>query len=748
MMSARDVLFCNCYRIVESRCHMFISKLRIKNFKQLKDVELNLQERTTILAGPNNSGKTSLIQLLNRVLSEKGFSYGKNDFNIYDLTNWANRVYIRLKEIFETIEDIDDERFKKVLTDNLIVEEGLSAELICNFSMEIQVDYNDTDDISNFADYIMDLDEEHHSFYFQIQTELDKESYTKGINENTGKLYDLLKRNENDSSKMTIINHLTDIYSAHLTVKYYFTDETYACRSEIKESSAFRKLFNFQYVAAARPVRDSFEKENHELSNVLIDHASSNSEWKAALTDLPFDVLKTLNDAQISKTIENVSAIALNDVISSVSQTSGGHTGTVHLGLDVSEEDLQRFIKNTTNASFEVCQKPGQSFLLNETSQGLGFSNLIYMHTQIESYIKQRDDSKVNLLIIEEPESHMHPQMQYVFSRKLLKQYDDKRLQGLISTHSSEIVRGVSFDKLRVMREETLFNTRICDLSSFASTLLDPDDEESDTIDFRTFFEEIGISELIFSDAAILYEGDTERMYIRKIISLPAYEKLQQKYIAYIQVGGAYAYNFKSLLEFLKIRTLIITDIDYSVKNPSDKQDILSSSTTNSTINKLHDDLVFGCKAERQISSMTVEDVYNWLTSINHIVLKTKKTALDGTETENDLIYLATQTEADGYSRTLEAAMLCRKFDIDGCTKKNRSVWKNWKKDSKLKFSLPNNKKDDSDAGKESEFTLIDILQSTSNNKTDFMFSVILNKCAEEMLPNYIKEGLEWLMEE
>ena len=55
---------------------MFISKLRIKNFMQLKDVELNLQERTTILAGPNNSGKTSLIQLLNRVLSEKGFSYG------------------------------------------------------------------------------------------------------------------------------------------------------------------------------------------------------------------------------------------------------------------------------------------------------------------------------------------------------------------------------------------------------------------------------------------------------------------------------------------------------------------------------------------------------------------------------------------------------------------------------------------------------------------------------------------------
>ena len=39
-----------------------------------------------------------------------------------------------------------------------------------------------------------------------------------------------------------------------------------------------------------------------------------------------------------------------------------------------------------------------------------------------------------------------------------------------------------------------------------------------------------------------------------------------------------------------------------------------------------------------------------------------------------------------------------------------------------------------------------DILKSTSGEKTDFMYSVILNKLVTEMEPRYISEGLTWLM--
>ena len=47
----------------------------------------------------------------------------------------------------------------------------------------------------------------------------------------------------------------------------------------------------------------------------------------------------------------------------------------------------------------------------------------------------------------------------------------------------------------------------------------------------------------------------------------------------------------------------------------------------------------------------------------------------------------------------------------------------------------------------EVEIGVREILKATSNHKTDFMYSVILNQKEEEMLPYYIKEGLEWLTE-
>ena len=47
---------------------MILKKVKIYNYRQLQKVELDLQNSLTVLAGPNNSGKTTLISILgNRV---------------------------------------------------------------------------------------------------------------------------------------------------------------------------------------------------------------------------------------------------------------------------------------------------------------------------------------------------------------------------------------------------------------------------------------------------------------------------------------------------------------------------------------------------------------------------------------------------------------------------------------------------------------------------------------------------------
>lgn len=58
---------------------MILKKIKIMNYRQLQSVELDMQDSLTVLAGPNNSGKTTLISVLKGMFCDKklGFSYKK-----------------------------------------------------------------------------------------------------------------------------------------------------------------------------------------------------------------------------------------------------------------------------------------------------------------------------------------------------------------------------------------------------------------------------------------------------------------------------------------------------------------------------------------------------------------------------------------------------------------------------------------------------------------------------------------------
>lgn len=65
--------------------------------------------------------------------------------------------------------------------------------------------------------------------------------------------------------------------------------------------------------------------------------------------------------------------------------------------------------------------------------------------------------------------------------------------------------------------------------------------------------------------------------------------QLQHQYYTLIEIGGAFAYKFIPFIEFLKIPSLIITDLDPVAKtDKSSYQAVLVSqgeSTSNATIN-------------------------------------------------------------------------------------------------------------------------------------------------------------------
>ena len=60
---------------------MYIHKVKVRNFRLLADVELVLEEPTTLIVGRNNSGKTSLSEVIRRFLVDQNPKFQIEDFS-------------------------------------------------------------------------------------------------------------------------------------------------------------------------------------------------------------------------------------------------------------------------------------------------------------------------------------------------------------------------------------------------------------------------------------------------------------------------------------------------------------------------------------------------------------------------------------------------------------------------------------------------------------------------------------------
>lgn len=704
---------------------MIINSIDVVNFRQLSHVRLNFQNSLTVLAGPNNSGKTTLITLLNEIFNNGKMNYSFSDIPTNLSIEWIDRIIPIIKPIILADDKesgvaqivaalTEDERFKQDCS-------------IKHFEVKVQVDYNPENDIiQEFADYLMDLDDTKNSFYFlytfipsvPVFERLLGERYDKFKN----RFIDLEKPDciEKGAKQYSVNDDLLKLYCDCLTEKCFFCNNDFSTQNAM-EVSAFKKLFNFRSIKAARDLDENDNDSSKGISKSVVSLLKNDEEWISKTKDLPDKMLDGILQSGAKTVLQKTSVDSLDKTIQDISKTSGGHIGKIQLEMDVDESDVDQFIQKITRAKYDV-----NGLLLNESSQGLGFSNLIYLHMQLEEFCKSVNPKIVNAFFIEEPESHMHPQMQNIFIKYLKRFYEEKKLQGLITTHSNEIAKSVDINSLRVIRQIEKSKSELFDLSEFKKEIKDKKIEatDQDTVclleNFYDWFFEIGYSELIFADKVVLYEGDSERLYIRKLINLDEFSKLNNSYIAFIQVGGAYALNYRDILAKLSIRTLIITDLDYS-KSITELSDVKPSNSTNTTINSFYKRL---CKKDE---SPSIEQIYQWQSSNEYII-------------SDGLIGLTFQDETST-ARTLEESMLAKLQSIDVFEKIKRSEWKTIRKDNNLTFTIPNNLPGETD----SVYAIRDIVDATSNNKTDFMYSVILSGNEVKMLPDYIRRGLLWL---
>lgn len=521
---------------------MHIESIEINNFRLLKEVSLTFDKKSTVIVGRNNSGKTSLTELFRRFFSKTNPVFHLEDFS--------------LKSI---------ERFKEALiAKNKEGSDVTIREIIPSIDLILTVDYHDNQtDYGILSEFIIDLDADNTKAKIKISYQL-KDGMINAF------FYDA-----NDNNFISLLkDRIPKFFNVEVTAIDY-TDLNNTTKVDLEK---LRRLVGTNFINAQRGLDDVTQSENDVLGKVL------GSIFKTASTDTASPDMKS-KSKDLETEVKSLQTILDRDFQSKVDALLPnlnifGYPGLSDPSITTKTTfEAKTIIENNTKITYQK----SNGIHLPETYNGLGSRNLIYILFQIFEFFREFQANSSNLkshiVFIEEPEAHLHPQMQEIFIRKLydIAEKFSKELnngiqwpvQFIVSTHSTHIANEADFNSIRYfLTKGTLdLETTIKDFNyKFNGYELKFDRE------FIQKYMTLTKCDLFFADKAILIEGPTERILMPKLIEKvdkQESQKLQSQYISLIEIGGAYAHHFYELLDFLELKSLIITDLD-SVRNESD----------------------------------------------------------------------------------------------------------------------------------------------------------------------------------
>lgn len=693
---------------------MKIIKIEVENFRLLKNFSMDLEEDLSLVIGKNNTGKTSILSVLDKFLNEKSkFSY--DDFNI----DFKNELEALIKS-----GHIPEEFTPK----------GIKLKLF--------IEYNEKDDLSNVSRVLMDLDPKNNKIVLGFEYTTSYTDFLKikteyaAFEANEKAKVDAKKKNKSSEIKDFLKQGLDNYFHTHkMSFEYDMVTNKVNDTNFIdleSEGIAIKDIIGFKYISARRDVTNK-EKENtlSKQTSSLYKKQEDNSEKNQA-TEIFKDQL-----SETDSTLSEIYKDLFSDVIKKVQDFGGIKLNDTDIEIISTLQHRELLEGNTTVVYTHDDHK------LPEHYNGLGYMNLISMIFEIEILVQdfKRDKDKrpadINLLIIEEPEAHTHPQMQYVFIKNIKKllaegiKRDDgikRPLQYIITTHSSHIVADSDFDDIKYLKSENKNNVIAKNLSDLRKQY----DADPGQYQFLKQYLTISRAEIFFADKAVLIEGDTERIliptFMRKVDleeaarltaegKHDAFLPLLSQNISIIEVG-AYSQIFEKFINFLGIKSLILTDIDAIkvIKQDEEGQDVWGACPVNE-----------GTKTSNSaINHFLKEVAWNDLKTLP----VANRTILIGSST----ICICYQQEENAYhARSFEDAFihLNRKF-----VKGNKGTFQglknasNFDDDAKSPYEL---------AGacikKKTHFAL-DILYHSDENFSNWN------------IPAYIKNGLLWLKED
>lgn len=701
---------------------MKLANVKVDGYRLLDSFKMDLRDDLSLVIGRNNTGKTSLLNVMASFLRSSGSTFAYEDFSL------GSQIALR---------------------DAL--DKGVDFKSLDPFkiSLELEIEYNEMDNLRNLSKVMVDLSPDARKVNIKFACEITEDSFSrlsKDVLKSLSAIEEATETKlEGKSRRAEIMRFLSKMLNKYLTTEITSIDPRgEADHLDLSNDKALlRTILRFEYVSAKRSVenrdatRSSGGAHSRSLSQLssdyFDDHGGSGEESEA--------FIKLVSQASATdRTFTDTYRTVFEDIVKKIKLFGGsaGFTDQIHV---VSEIQPEQLLRNSTSVRYGAADVS-----LPEDHNGLGYLNLIAIIMEVEIRLRrmQRNDSDhtpadINLLFIEEPEAHTHPQLQTVFVKQIKKLILDHKnnnslsLQTIITTHSPHITAESDFSDIKYFR-------RVDDERVEARNMTDLEAKYGKKVDSYRFLKQyltLTRAELFFAEKAVLIEGDTERILMRAMMrKLDSADSEHQMPISSQNVSvvevGAHSQVFDDFIEFTGLKTLIITDIDSAkvVESETGKKKfepcpvVEGTHTSNSSLKHF---------LNLKDSALGEDGDLKQLRELPDVQKKlSKRSGSWQADTEQPSLFVAYQTdEADYEARSYEDSFiqLNRKF-IESMLDE---------------FHGLKNKKHFKDQSKDSYF----LADKCVNKKTHFALDVIYLEASSEgedwQVPDYIVEGLRWL---